>query len=387
LKKLYIDLTPYLIKVRGLISSREDLSEARIYTKFFTYAWFIDVDLLKKLVEEKDFSDDQKAKIYMAAFKKFIRTLSSRMKVCDDKDKIIYDLIPTINKFISNKNVDEYDYKDYMEYLLCFCKGDYKDGDWKLNEDQKESLFKSSIEPWLNRDCPFTRYPLCDVYLGAAMCLTPNDKLDEMVKKLNNIFSLSKILCVLVEEVRLSGSTLDVTENITNMLIEHGYTWTNNLVIPREKAYDLDYLESICDKVGEEGILFGSQWNDNYFGIRHVDVKRLPDEFYTKYAEYIYWVDLSRSPFIDLEYMKKHFNSIKFGYISSKVSAFIDDEMAKKILEKYHEVGYRYIQYSESLSLEFTAKHLNHLWYNEYCRKVSFLGGKGYAIKELLEAM
>ena len=146
------------------------------------------------------------------------------------------------------------------------------------------------------------------------------------------------------------------------------------MAIPKEKLYDLEYIDNIVKRIGSTGILFGTGYDRNEFATRAINPSKLPKEFYDKYGSDINWDNICYCKNLEISFIKEHKEKMGFRTLGKKVTELIDDELAEWFLNsespcmsRYYDLDTvtrqrrRVAMSAGSLSAGFVARNLDKL--------------------------
>ena len=261
--------------------------------------------------------------------------------------------------------------------------------DLEYTDEERNYLYTHFVIDMLNNaGIKKTVNEQCDVggFLRSCMNVTPIDELDLVFSQLIREFGERQVLDS-IETLVGNNEHFYVTQKITDAMIEHGCSW-QTIAIPQDKFYDLDYIREIVNRVGRNGLMFGTGYSQNRYFINRLDLTKMPAEFFVEFGEYLCWQNISCCDHSSLSFMKEHKEDMVFYYVPKKIAALIDDELGEYLIENSTNADYNVqaLTRSISLSIEFTIKHIVVLSHRKNNRLV-VAGPIEHKLAELVSAM
>lgn len=236
----------------------------------------------------------------------------------------------------------------------------------RLTPEQKLLLFTELYKPFL-RDKDLLKSLTEDYdahsFFESLLNTAPIEQRDEIYSHVVQMgYELGSSI---VRLCRMRKIEFFPTELMTQDLVKAGFDWSS-MAVPKERLYDLEYIDNIVSSIGAKGIIFGkSSSNRNEFFVNNIDPSKLPKEFYDKYDSAIDWDLLCYCTNLPISFVKENKEKMGFCTFSKKAALSVDDELAEWLLSydgcrsEGEARNRRYVARSAgSLSAKFIAKHL-----------------------------
>lgn len=307
------------------------------------YMGVINYPILKELLEKEIKEESARIDILMVAVNSGYYTIGSTRNPFDSFEdflKVVKDIkeMQGLDKFPFAVDRNSFISTGFIDNLLRLGinmdnRGCSQERKIRLTEEQKAALFTEIYEPMLYNEYVMQRLsrdPHSALLFAQSILNTaPLTEKDNIYRYMTGLgLALKKAV---VKLCSLPSLNFYPTELMTEQLLAYNVDWSS-MAIPKEKLYDLEYIDNIVKRIGCAGILFGTIYDKNEFAIRAINPSKLPKEFYDKYGSDISWDVVCYCKNLEISFIKEHKEKMVFRTLGRKVTELIDDELAEWLL-------------------------------------------------------
>jgi hypothetical protein len=351
--------------------------------------WAVNPQALAELFEENNLNETDRMRYSMEYVKKGFCNNNKRLGAFRSKEEffqMLKDLKASIpHSFPLAPFSVDCDTQDAIRY---FCYGLFnhilgKEGAGEHSIEDRDFFYDLVVEDNLNPErrnnlranMHYERY-----FVAAAYNVTPKEKMLDVCEHFMQTFGKADALYGVTKAAECNHNFYPSVA-VAELLLKNStsyFNW-NDIIMPEEHLYDMEYIDKMTARLGSSGVLFGSSYNSNQFMVNRIDPGKLPKEFFEKYDKnrWLKWDNLSYCKNMSVEFMKEHKEKIYFYNLNPKTCYAIDDELGKWILAQQNEDEDRFyayqraLKYSKSLSLDFIAENIEGVWDINYRRALT----------------